>query len=205
MTRLLLVRHGQSEWNAAGRIQGQADAPLDEVGLAQAQRLAERLRSQPVAAIYASPLQRARVTAEAIGAQLALPVVCDDRLMEYHFGVISGLTWDEVVQQHPEFARRWADDAWAVPIEGSEGRAVFAARVTAAMNDIIARHPDQQVVVVAHGGTFNVYLAVVLGLNLQRRHPFRFGNASLSLVEWRAGVLHINYLNDLCHLADVAG
>ena len=205
MTQLLLVRHGQSEWNAAGRIQGQADVPLDETGLAQAQRIAERLAGQPVAAIYASPLRRARITAEAIGARHGLLVECDARLMEYQFGVVSGLTWPEVVERQPEFARRWADDAWAVPVEGSEGRAVFAARVTAAMDAIVTRHPDQQVVVVAHGGTFNVYLAVMLGLNVQRRHPFRFGNASLSLVEWRAGVFHINYLNDQCHLADFSG
>ncbi|MFN8597004.1 MAG: histidine phosphatase family protein [Anaerolineae bacterium] len=200
MTTLLLVRHGRSEWNSAGRIQGQLDSPLDEVGLQQVEYIADRLSSQPIAAIYSSPLERARVTAEAIAARLNLPVACDDRLMEYQFGVISGLTWDEVVVQHPEFARRWADDAWAVPIEGSEGRETFALRVKAAIDEIIARHPDQQVVVVAHGGTFGVYLVKMLGLNLNRRHPFHFGNTSLSTVEVRNGVFSIHVLNDTCHL-----
>ncbi len=168
MTRLLLVRHGRI-WhlNALGRIQGQIDIELDEVGVQQAQHVAARIGLLDIAAIYSSPLQRARVTAEAIGAQLNLPVACDDRLMEYQFGVVSGLTWAELVVQHPELAKHWADDAWTVPIEGSEGRVVFAARVTGVMDDIIARHPDGQAAVVAHGGTFNVYLAKMLGLGFE--------------------------------------
>ncbi len=170
------------------------------MGLRQAQRIAERLSGFPVAAIYSSPLQRARVTAEIIGTQLHRPILCDDRLKEYDFGVVSGLTWEGVVAHHPEFAKRWMDDAWAVPIEGSEGRAHFAARVAAALEDILAQQPDQHVAVVAHGGTFSVYLAKMLGLDLQRRHPFHFGNASLSLIEVEDGVFHIHLLNDQCHL-----
>lgn len=200
MTRLLLVRHGRSVWNALGRIQGQVDIELDDEGVRQAERVAARVKQFDIAAIYSSPLQRARVTAETIGAQANLPVACDDRLMEYQFGVVNGLTWDELVVRHPELAKHWVDDAWTVPIEGSEGRVNFAARVTAVMDDLIARHPDQQVVVVAHGGTFNVYLAKMLGLDLKRRHPFHFGNTSLSSVEVKNGVFSVHFLNDLCHL-----
>lgn len=200
MTRLLLVRHGRSAWNAQGRIQGQFDIELDEEGWRQAHQVAARIKPMAIAAIYSSPLQRARATAESIGTQLNLPVTCDERLMEYQFGVVSGLTWDELVAQHPELAKRWADDAWTVPIEGSEGRVNFAARVKAVMDEIIARHPVDQVVVVAHGGTFNVYLAKMLGLDLKRRHPFHFGNTSLSSVEVKNGVFSVHYLNDTCHL-----
>ena len=200
MTRLLLVRHGRSVWNALGRIQGQVDIELDDEGVRQAQRVAARVKQFDIAAIYSSPLQRARVTAETIGGQANLPVACDDRLMEYQFGVVNGLTWDELVVRHPELAKHWVDDAWTVPIEGSEGRVNFAARVIAVMDDLIARHPDQQVVVVAHGGTFNVYLAKMLGLDLKRRHPFHFGNTSLSSVEVKNGVFSVHFLNDMCHL-----
>jgi broad specificity phosphatase PhoE len=203
MTKLLMVRHGRSAWNATGRVQGQMDIALDAVGVQQARQVAERVRDVHLDAIYSSPLQRARATAEAIGARLSLPVTCDDRLMEYQFGVVSGLTWDEVVVQYPELARRWADDAWAVPIEGSEGRVNFGARVKAVMDGIVARHPDQHVAVVAHGGTFNVYLAKMLGLDLQQRHPFHFGNTSLSSVEVKAGVFSVHFLNDTCHVSTV--
>jgi broad specificity phosphatase PhoE len=200
MTRLLLVRHGQSEWNAAGRIQGQIDIQLDETGRQQAQLIADRLAAEPVAAIYSSPLQRAKATAETIADRFNLPVQLDPRLMEYDFGVISGSTWNDVVEKHPEFASRWLEDPWAVPVADSEGRVNFAARVMSAIQDIIARHPVGQVVVVAHGGTFGVYLCAMLGLDLNRRHPFHFGNTSLSLVEVRAGAFHIHYLNNTCHV-----
>jgi broad specificity phosphatase PhoE len=200
MTRLLLVRHGQSEWNAAGRIQGQIDIQLDKAGLQQAQRIADRLADETVAAIYSSPLQRAKVTANAIAVRFNLPVKLDPRLMEYDFGVISGSTWNDVVENHPEFASRWLEDPWAVPVTGSEGRVNFAARVMSAVQDMVAQHPAAQVVVVAHGGTFGVYLTAMLGLDLNRRHPFHFGNTSLSLVEVRDGAFHIHYLNNTCHL-----
>ena len=200
MTRLLLVRHGQSEWNAAGRIQGQIDIQLDETGRQQAQLIADRLAAEPVAAIYSSPLQRAKATAKTIADRFTLPVQLDQRLMEYDFGVFSGSTWKDVEENHPEFASRWLEDPWAVPVANSEGRVNFAARVMSAMEDIIERHPDGQVVVVAHGGTFGIYLCAMLGLDLNRRHPFHFGNTALSLVEMRAGAFHIHYLNNTCHL-----
>ena len=203
MTKLLLVRHGRTAWNAAGRIQGQLDIALDELGGQQARQVAERVQSFHLDAIYTSPLQRARETAEAIGTRLNLPVTGDDRLMEYQFGVVSGLTWEELVAQHPELAKRWVDDAWTVPIAGSEGRVNFAARVKAVMDDLIARHLDQHVAVVAHGGTFNVYLAKMLGMDLKRRHPFHFGNTSLSSVEVKAGVFSVHFLNDTCHVSTV--
>lgn len=202
MTRFLFVRHGQSEWNAARRIQGQIDIDLDEVGRQQVQRVVRRLAAEPITAIYSSPLLRAKATAEALARQVALPVQVDARLMEYDFGVMSGLTWNEVAENHPEMASRWLEDPWVVPVEGSEGRPNFAARVLAAIHDIGVEYPEQQVVVVAHGGTFGIYLTAMLGLDLARRHPFHFGNTSVSLIELRAGVFHIHYLNNLCHLGD---
>jgi broad specificity phosphatase PhoE len=201
MTMMHLVRHGRSIWNAAGRIQGQIDIELDEIGLQQAQRIADRLGREPIAAIYSSPLLRARSTAEAIAARFSLPVKPDARLMEYDFGVVSGMTWSEVTENHPELADRWLEDPWAVPVAGSEGRVNFAARVMSAMQDICAEHPAEHVAVVAHGGTFGIYLTAMLGLDLNRRHPFHFGNTSLSLVEIREGVFHVHGLNSICHLS----
>jgi broad specificity phosphatase PhoE len=201
MTMMHLVRHGRSVWNAAGRIQGQIDIELDEIGLQQAQRIADRLEREPIAAIYSSPLVRARSTAEAIAARFGLLVIPDPRLMEYDFGVISGMTWDEVTANHPELVNRWLEDPWAVPVAGSEGRVNFAARVKSALRDICALHPAEHVAIVAHGGTFGVYLTAMLGLDLNRRHPFHFGNTSLSVVEMREGVFHIHGLNNTCHLS----
>jgi broad specificity phosphatase PhoE len=201
MTLLYLVRHGRSVWNSAGRIQGQIDIELDETGLRQAERIAERLSDEPLKAIYSSPLLRAKATAEAIAARCNLPIMLDTRLMEYDFGVVSGMTWADIEEHYPELANRWLEDPWAVALEGSEGRANFARRVMAAIEEIDAQYPVGPVVVVAHGGTFGVYLTAMLGLDLNRRHPFHFGNTSLSLVEVDDGVFHIHYLNNTCHLS----
>jgi probable phosphoglycerate mutase len=200
--RLLLIRHGRSTWNAAGRVQGIADPPLDDLGIEQANRIAERLKDQPIAAIYSSPLQRARLTAEIIGQKFpVLPVAIDDRLKEIDVGVMTGLVWDEIAAQHPEFASRWHEEGWAAAIEGGETQAAFRARVTAAMQVIVDQHADQSVAVVAHGGTINAYLSTRLNLSLTRRSPFHFGNTSLSVVEINQRSFEIVTLNDAHHLA----
>ncbi len=200
--RLLLIRHARSTWNTEGRLQGTADPPLDAVGLEQANRLADRLKGQPIAAIYSSPLQRARSTAEIIGPKFpGVPLTFDDRLMEYNIGVLTGLTWDEIAIKHPDFAARWSEDAWGAPIPESEGQIAFRARVMAVMHEIVLRHVDQVVAVVSHGGTFGAYLSACLGLDANRRDPFHFGNTSLSIVDLDGESIKIVALNDAHHLS----
>jgi broad specificity phosphatase PhoE len=182
LTHLFLIRHGRSVWNAQGRIQGRADPPLDELGREQARRLAERLRAEAVVALYTSPLRRAQETADIIGRVLDLPVVPDERLQEYDVGDLTGLTWEQVVERYPDVARRWAEAQEGVEIPGEEGHGPFRARVVAAFGDILSRHAEGPVGVVAHGGTLGTYLNHLIGLP-GRFSPFRFGNGSLSIVE----------------------
>jgi broad specificity phosphatase PhoE len=199
LTRLFLIRHGRSVWNAEGRIQGHADPPLDDVGREQARRLAGRLQGGAMVALYTSPLQRARETADIIGQALGVPVVADERLKEYGIGVVTGLTFEQVAEQYPDVARRWTAAQEHLDIPGEEGSAQFRARVVAAFDDILARHADGPVGVVAHGGTFGDYLNHLIGL--ARRHsPFRFGNGSLTIVEVNPVRPRIVLLNDTCHL-----
>jgi broad specificity phosphatase PhoE len=199
VTRLCLIRHGRSVWNAQGRIQGCADPPLDEVGQAQARRLAERLREEAVVALYTSPLQRSRETAEIIGQALDLPVVTDDRLKEYDVGDLTGLTWQQVEEQHPDVAQRWAQAQDSLEIPGEEGPAPFRARIATAFNDILSQHEDGPIGVVGHGGTLGVYLNHLIGLPT-RFSPFRFSNGSLTIVEVHPVRPRIVLLNDTCHL-----
>ncbi len=201
MTRLFLIRHGRSTWNTAKRIQGCADPPLDEVGREQTRRLAERLREEAVVALYTSPLQRAQETAEIIGQALGVPVMPDERLKEYDVGDITGLTWEQVVEQHPHVARRWIEASESLEIPGEEGDASFRARVAAAFGEIIAQHTDGPIGVVAHGGTLGTYLNHLIGLPT-RFSPFRFGNGSLSIVEVDPVRPRIVLLNDTCHLGE---
>ena len=204
MTRLILVRHGQSTWNAQGRIQGWADPPLDDTGQEQARRLARRLAAeeQDISALYSSPLLRARQTAEAIGLALGLTVQTDDRLKENDVGLLAGLTGDEVERQFPEWiAARRANVEWMVP-PGGEDRDTFLERAVAVMGDIVTHHPDQSVAVVSHGGTLGVYLAHLLEMPIHRTLPFQFDNTSLSIVKVGERRVRLFKLNDTSHLSN---
>ncbi len=198
MTRLLLIRHGRSVWNAEHRIQGQADPPLDEMGREQARRLAERLREETPVALYTSTLQRAQETAEIIGKALGVEVMPDGRLKEYDVGDITGLTWEQVEEQHPDIATRWKKGE-EVKLPGEEGRESFRARVATVFDEILSRHAEETIGVVAHGGTLGTYLTCLIGLSA-RFSPFRFDNGSLSVVEVNPLKPRIVLLNDTCHL-----
>ena len=199
MTRLILIRHGRSTWNAERRIQGQADPPLDGVGREQARRLAERLRENAPVALYTSSLRRARETAEIIGDALGVPVVPDERLKEYDVGGITGLTWEQVVERYPDAAHRWVEAVEEVAFPGAEKGESFRARVAATFDEIASRHAEGTVGVVAHGGTLGTYLNHLIGLPT-RFSPFRFANGSLSIVEVNPVRPRIVLLNDTCHL-----
>ena len=136
VTTLLLVRHGETDWNAERRWQGHTDVPLNARGREQARGLAEQLTAEPLDAIYSSDLSRARETAEIVGGTLGLPVVTDADLREIDVGSREGLT---------------AAEAGERPWDG-EPHDRHAARVLAAVKRIAERHPAGRVLVVAHGG-----------------------------------------------------
>ena len=148
-TRILLARHGETEWNRIGRWQGQADPPLNEVGLQQAAELAERLAGDGISAIYASDLQRASETARVIGERLGLDVVEDEALREIDVGSWSGLTRPEVEARFPEGFARWQAGQIGHDGETSEQ---LTERVVAAVERIARAHPGDTVLVVTHGG-----------------------------------------------------
>jgi broad specificity phosphatase PhoE len=150
MTELLLVRHGETDWNAEGKLQGHTDRPLNEYGRRQAQALAEQLAGDSIDAVYASDLSRARETAEILGAKLGLPVVVDPDLREKNWGNWEGLTSDE--RLHVEF-------------EGETSEA-HRDRTLSAVQRIVERHPDGRIVVVTHGGSLRRIQAAVSGFAL---------------------------------------
>jgi broad specificity phosphatase PhoE len=148
VTTLLLVRHGETDWNAEGRLQGHTDRPLNEHGRRQAKELAARLAEEHVDAIYASDLSRAKETAEIVGARLGLPVVIDADLREKNWGSWEGLTGDERV--HVE--------------QDGESTVDHRDRVMRAVERIVERHPGQRIVVVTHGGSLRRIQAAVNGM-----------------------------------------
>jgi probable phosphoglycerate mutase len=164
VTMFLLVRHGETDWNRENRFQGHADPPLNELGRSQARELAASLARDGVDAVYASPLQRARETAEIVGGALGLDVRIDSRLMEVDVGSWSGLTRDDLEARFPEAFGRWraGSHGW----DDGETYEELAARVLDALHEIGAANPDGTVLVVGHGGTVRSMLAHAARLDL---------------------------------------
>ncbi len=157
MTTILLARHGETDWNRELRVQGHSDTPLNEVGREQARALAEALAREPVHAIYASDLSRARETAEIVAASRDLEVCCDPDLRERNFGSWEGMTRQEIDHR---FGASSTHDG-ETPDEVRE-------RILAAMNRIAARHPREEVLVVSHGGALNSLWHHASGERLER-------------------------------------
>lgn len=202
-TTLLLIRHGETAWNAESRIQGQLDVPLSNAGIWQAGRLAQRLAEDRIDAIFASDLARAWLTAQPIGQSRQIDAVPDVRLRERHFGIFQGHTLDEIAQRWPNELAAWRerDPQWSIP--AGESAAQFIERVLAALDDITHRHAGGIVAVVAHGGVLDVAYRHACGLawNAPRRHVM--ANAALNRVTARARPLRLEVLDwgDVAHLA----
>jgi broad specificity phosphatase PhoE len=149
-TRILLARHGETEWNRLGRWQGHADPPLNELGRSQAETLAAQLRDDGVSAVYSSDLRRASETAAIVAGRLGLDVTELRALREIDVGSWSGLTREEVQERFPDGFARWR--AGEIGHDG-ETREELETRVVSAVESIAHRHTDQTVLVVTHGGS----------------------------------------------------
>ena len=199
-TTLVLIRHGQTDWNVAGRWQGHTDVPLNETGRQQALLLAERLQEWPITALYSSDSQRASDTAAILGRMLEMQPVTDQQWRERHAGLFQGLTRDEIRKQYP--------DAWeqlrlgiVEPPEG-ETYAALRERAEAAFAGLLERHPRGMVAVVTHGGLLRALVAHVLGLPADADPPISLrGNTGISLIEVpEEGRALLIRLNDTAHL-----
>ncbi|HQX05161.1 MAG TPA: histidine phosphatase family protein [Zoogloea sp.] len=187
-TRICLVRHGETAWNAERRLQGHIDIPLNDIGLAQARATAASLTNQSFEAAYASDLLRARQTADAIAARCSLQPAIDARLRERHYGVFQALTYDEARARFPEDYQHFEsrDPEFVFP-GGGESLRQFAARIHEALHDIATRHQGGTVLVVTHGGVLDVAHRLATGKPLETPRDFTIPNAALNWIE-RDGV-----------------
>ena len=191
MTTILLARHAETDWNRDRRWQGHADPPLNATGRAQAEELAERLAPTPLDAIYASDLQRAVETANAVARGRGLTVVLDPQLREIDVGEWAGLTTAEIEERYPDgFARHAAGgDGW----ETGEPHAEMSERVLGAVLRIAAEHPGGRVLCVLHGGTIRALLAAAEGIDLGEYRRTRRGpaNGAVATVVAENGTLRL--------------
>ena len=200
--RLVLVRHGETAWNQAGRIQGQLDQPLNEVGLLQAQATAARFGPGAIDALYSSDLQRATQTAMPIAAAAGVAVQPDPRWRERHFGQFQGQVYADIAQAQPEvFARLKARDT-GQELSGGESLTQLLARVSGALSELVARHGGQRVALVSHGGVLDCIYRLATGLALSAPRDFPIFNAGINHLRWLDGRWQVLHWGDIDHLLD---
>ncbi len=204
MTELILIRHGETDWNRRKCFQGQIDVPLNAFGLAQAERLAQRLSGERVDAIVCSDLARARQTAAPAAALLGLKPSYSAEFREQAFGVLEGLTIDDIRQRHPTEFELWSrhDPDYELP-GGAESQRRFHTRVMDAVHALAWQHQGRRLVVVTHGGVLDAVYRMALGQPLHGPRQCEIPNAGFNLVRVREGTVEIGAWADAAHLADL--
>jgi alpha-ribazole phosphatase len=200
MRRLLLVRHGETMWNADRRYQGQMDVPLSDVGRQQAVAIARRLMPESIDVIYASDLTRAYETAQIIAAPHRLGAQPEPRLREMSFGEWEGLPYAQMAKRFPDQVAWWNADRLTHAPPGGETLAQLAARVQAVLDDATRAHTDQTVLMVSHMSPLKMMICLLLGKSPRDIWQFGMDNTALSeFVAYDLG-LRLNLLNDTRHL-----
>jgi len=200
-TRLILIRHGETEWNRSLRFQGHRDIPLSEEGRAQARKIAHRLSTEKIDAAYASDLSRALETAKTIAEYHNLDVKVTPELKEINFGHWEGLTHSEIDSRFPDSMAQWLKNPMETRIPGGESMNDVSLRCMAGVSQILAENTGKNVLIAAHGGVLRVIIANVLGIELNDYWKFRLDNVSLNIIDYyENGKAIVNVLNDTSHL-----
>ena len=203
-TRVFLLRHGQTAWNAELRLQGQLDVELDAVGQRQVAQLAQALAGEDLAAIYSSDLQRAHDTALALARVTGLPVTKDRALRERGFGRLEGLTYAEVEELWPEDALRWRRREPDFGPGGGEPLRVFYERSVAAVTRLSLPHAGQTIAVVAHGGVLDCLYRAASGIELGASRTWQMSNATVNRLLFTGERFVVVGWDDRAHLETTA-
>lgn len=202
VTRILAVRHGETAWNRDTRIQGHTDIELNPHGRWQASRLAQALRDETIAAVYASDLARARETAQPVAQLHGAPVQTHAGLRERCFGPLEGLTWAELETLYPAEATAWRQRLPEFAPPGGESLLQLQARVLATVGELARSHPDQQVLMVVHGGVLDILYRAATRLGLQAPRSWSMTNAAINRLLWTPEGLSLVGWADSGHLQD---
>ena len=200
MTRILLIRHGQTEWNRQEIFRGRADIPLSDVGNQQARYLSESLVGEKISAIYCSPLNRAYVTAELLALTRGLAVEKVDGLVDISYGEWEGRQHEEVKEHYPDLYAQWKIAPQHVELPGGETLATVRGRAVAALDELANRHQTATIAVISHRVVNKLILCHALGLGNDAFWRIRQSTCCLNVLEWERDRAVIGLLNDTCHL-----
>ena len=200
-TRFILVRHGQTEWNrGAERFRGHADLPLNETGLAQAQKVAARLADEKIAALYSSPLQRALQTGQPLSDLRHLEIQKHIGLLDIDFGAFEGMTLDEARQAFPEVAEKWISAPGHVKFPKGNSFKLVRSRIEGMLDELASRHAGETVVLFSHKVICGATLCVVLGLPADALWRIQQDNACINVFEKRDAGWVVTLMNEVSHL-----
>jgi len=202
--RLLLIRHGETGSSRERRYAGSRDVPLTELGRRQCEAVAQALAPSAIAAVYASPLERARVSAEIVARPHGLPVRLEPAFREMGFGAWEGLTGDEAVARFPEAVAAWRTTPHLATPPGGEPLAEVATRVAAARDELLDAHKGETVVLVAHAIVIRLVVLAALGLGPDRIRSVDASPAGITEIEYRDGWATVHRMNTVAHLDGVA-
>ena len=203
MTRLIVIRHGRTEWNRAERFRGRADIGLDEVGIEQAKVTAERVAEWPVSAVYSSPLRRTLATAEILARHFNLEVKSLPGIIDIDYGQWQGISPEEVAVKDGTLYSKWLKSPHTVKFPGGESLTEVRERVALALDSLIAQHPRETVALVSHKVVCQIIILSLLGLDGSHFWEIIQDVAAVNLFEVRGGIPSALLLNDTCHLKDI--
>lgn len=199
-TKVILIRHGETEWNLSGRWQGHADSPLSPRGVSQAVALGEKMSKESLDHFYTSDLERAQHTSRLVGEPsgwVANPV---KYLRERDLGVLEGLTTDEMLQKHPSEYQSFRNDGPDYQVPGGESFRQFCDRCSQALEEVSARHPGERIGLVTHGGFLGAIFRYVLNIPLDAERNYVLLNCSINRLEKTDKGWNLVSWGDIAHL-----
>ena len=203
MSRLLLVRHGITEFNSTRRFAGYSDVEMSDTGYKQVERLRDRLANEKIDAVYSSDLRRALVTAEVISSRHKTDIVVCPELREVNYGDIEGLTFQEIGRLYPDVAELIANFNLQLEFPGGESFEGFIERTSKFLDRLTEHAPSKTLLIVSHSGPLKVLVCRLLGIDQGHWRQIRIDNASLSIMATYPQGAILNLLNDTSHLQEV--
>ena len=203
MSRLLLVRHGSTDYNSGRRFLGHSDIELNDTGYRQVERLRDRLAGEKIDAVYSSDLKRTLATAEIISSERSVDIIPCPELREVNYGVCEGLTFQEIGSQHPDIAAKCINFTLELALPEGECFEEFIERTCVFMDRLGKHDRSDTILIVSHNGPLKVLICRFLGISMEHWWQISIDTASLSIVHTSARGAMISCLNDTCYLNEI--
>jgi phosphoserine phosphatase len=200
LTQLIIIRHGQTEWNRVERFRGRANIDLDEVGRKQAEVTAQRITEWPVSMLYYSPLKRTETAAGIIARRLSLKIEPLPGIMDFDYGEWQGLTPEEAKASNGSLYTLWLESPHLAKFPGGESLEELRTRAGAAVDEIVEKHPQETIALVTHKTVIQTLVLHLLKLDSSRFWQIWQDVSSINMFEVKDGNVYARLINDTCHL-----